>query len=189
MDSSWLTPTVLFCFLNLIIISIFINAYYSTKSHKNQLAQPQLNRSSSLFARVKSISFSKKYFDPFQPQTNDIPVTQEVVPEEKLSVSDPEEKLSISEEPVKTVPSEQEEKKEQLIKTSTTSVKERKKNKTSGRREAAVVKTVSFKGDEQVDAKADDFINRFKQQLKIQRIDSIKRYTEMLTGSGASSAN
>ncbi|XP_010526060.2 PREDICTED: uncharacterized protein LOC104803728 [Tarenaya hassleriana] len=32
--------------------------------------------------------------------------------------------------------------------------------------------------DEEVDAKADDFINRFKQQLKLQRIDSIMRYKE-----------
>ncbi|CAH8381589.1 unnamed protein product [Eruca vesicaria subsp. sativa] len=34
--------------------------------------------------------------------------------------------------------------------------------------------------DEQVDAKADDFINRFKQQLKLQRIDSITKYKEMV---------
>ncbi|EEF45782.1 pathogen-associated molecular patterns-induced protein A70 [Ricinus communis] len=32
--------------------------------------------------------------------------------------------------------------------------------------------------DAEVDAKADDFINRFKQQLKLQRIDSIIRYKE-----------
>ncbi|OMO86578.1 hypothetical protein COLO4_21062 [Corchorus olitorius] len=32
--------------------------------------------------------------------------------------------------------------------------------------------------DEEVDAKADDFINKFKQQLKLQRIDSILRYKE-----------
>ncbi|XAR67159.1 hypothetical protein NMG60_11013616 [Bertholletia excelsa] len=34
--------------------------------------------------------------------------------------------------------------------------------------------------DEGVDAKADDFINRFKQQLKLQRLDSLLRYREML---------
>ncbi|KAE8687611.1 Alkaline phytoceramidase (aPHC) [Hibiscus syriacus] len=32
--------------------------------------------------------------------------------------------------------------------------------------------------DEEVDAKADDFINKFKQQLKLQRMDSIIRYKE-----------
>ncbi|KAL3650750.1 hypothetical protein CASFOL_007153 [Castilleja foliolosa] len=35
-------------------------------------------------------------------------------------------------------------------------------------------------GDEEVDAKADDFINRFKQQLKLQRLDSIVRYKDMI---------
>ncbi|KAL8063205.1 hypothetical protein ABFX02_01G013300 [Erythranthe guttata] len=42
-------------------------------------------------------------------------------------------------------------------------------------------------GDEEVDAKADDFINRFKQQLKLQRLDSIIRYKDMIgrvTGGG-----
>ncbi|GFY93979.1 bromodomain protein [Actinidia rufa] len=34
--------------------------------------------------------------------------------------------------------------------------------------------------DEEVDAKADDFINRFKHQLKLQRLDSFMRYREML---------
>lgn len=34
--------------------------------------------------------------------------------------------------------------------------------------------------DEEVDAKADDFINRFKQQLKLQRLDSIIRYKDMI---------
>ena len=29
--------------------------------------------------------------------------------------------------------------------------------------------------DEEVDARADDFINKFKQQLKLQRLDSIIR--------------
>ena len=39
--------------------------------------------------------------------------------------------------------------------------------------------------DEEVDAKADDFINRFKQHLKSQRLDSIIRYKEMIgRGSG-----
>lgn len=34
--------------------------------------------------------------------------------------------------------------------------------------------------DAEVDARADDFINKFKQQLKLQRIDSIIRYKEMI---------
>ncbi|KAK7411936.1 hypothetical protein VNO78_03380 [Psophocarpus tetragonolobus] len=34
--------------------------------------------------------------------------------------------------------------------------------------------------EEGVDAKADDFINRFRQQLRLQRLDSILRYRDML---------
>ncbi|CAA6666152.1 unnamed protein product [Spirodela intermedia] len=34
--------------------------------------------------------------------------------------------------------------------------------------------------DEEVDAKADDFINRFRQQLNLQRLESIIRYRDML---------
>ncbi|PIN13224.1 hypothetical protein CDL12_14140 [Handroanthus impetiginosus] len=42
-------------------------------------------------------------------------------------------------------------------------------------------------GDEEVDAKADDFINKFKQQLKLQRLDSIIRRKDMVgRGSGGS---
>ncbi|TKY57977.1 hypothetical protein E2542_SST15032 [Spatholobus suberectus] len=39
--------------------------------------------------------------------------------------------------------------------------------------------------DHEVDAKADDFINRFKQQLKLQRLDSIMRYKEIITRGSA----
>ncbi|KAK4277341.1 hypothetical protein QN277_015354 [Acacia crassicarpa] len=34
--------------------------------------------------------------------------------------------------------------------------------------------------DDEVDAKADDFINKFKQQLQLQRLDSIARYKEII---------
>lgn len=37
-------------------------------------------------------------------------------------------------------------------------------------------------GDHAVDAKADDFINKFKRQLRLQRLDSLLRYKEMLQG-------
>lgn len=34
--------------------------------------------------------------------------------------------------------------------------------------------------DDEVDARADDFINKFKYELKLQRLDSISRYKEMI---------
>ncbi|KAL8216539.1 hypothetical protein R6Q57_023376 [Mikania cordata] len=39
--------------------------------------------------------------------------------------------------------------------------------------------------DVEVDSKADDFINRFKHQLKLQRLDSIIRYKDMVNRRGA----
>ncbi|XP_020088184.1 pescadillo homolog [Ananas comosus] len=39
-------------------------------------------------------------------------------------------------------------------------------------------------GGGEVDARADDFINRFRQQLKLQRLDSIMRYKETLNRNG-----
>jgi hypothetical protein len=41
---------------------------------------------------------------------------------------------------------------------------------------AARSETTTCKEDEAVDAKADDFINRFKKQLRLQRLDSFIRY-------------
>ncbi|XP_052726743.1 uncharacterized protein LOC128194753 [Vigna angularis] len=38
------------------------------------------------------------------------------------------------------------------------------------------VEATSCREDEEVDAKADDFINKFKKQLRLQRIDSLLRY-------------
>ncbi|KAI3454141.1 hypothetical protein Pfo_010804 [Paulownia fortunei] len=61
-------------------------------------------------------------------------------------------------------------------------------NIVEGRRPATVRERGNAKvteGDEEVDAKADDFINKFKQQLKLQRLDSIIRYKDMIgRGSG-----
>ena len=34
--------------------------------------------------------------------------------------------------------------------------------------------------EEEVDAKAEQFISRFKQQLRLQRLESLARYTDML---------
>ncbi|KAI4316525.1 hypothetical protein L6164_024502 [Bauhinia variegata] len=49
-------------------------------------------------------------------------------------------------------------------------------------------KVSSMEADEEVDAKADDFINKFKKQLQLQRLDSIIRYKEMINR-GSASAN
>lgn len=48
------------------------------------------------------------------------------------------------------------------------------------RKRLSTKKTIVRGHDESVDAKADDFIERFKQQLKLQRLDSLQRLREML---------
>ncbi|KAJ3686497.1 hypothetical protein LUZ61_015661 [Rhynchospora tenuis] len=48
---------------------------------------------------------------------------------------------------------------------------------------AEIPKQPTLDEDGEVDAKADDFINKFKNQLRLQRLDSIIRYKEMLTRS------
>ncbi len=42
-------------------------------------------------------------------------------------------------------------------------------------KKSASEKLATFGYDEEVDAKADDFINRFKKQLRLQRLDSLLR--------------
>ncbi|KAJ1691137.1 hypothetical protein LUZ63_015292 [Rhynchospora breviuscula] len=49
--------------------------------------------------------------------------------------------------------------------------------------EAEIPKQPTLDEDGEVDARADDFINKFKNQLRLQRLDSIMRYKEMLTRS------
>ncbi|KAK9072033.1 hypothetical protein SSX86_008465 [Deinandra increscens subsp. villosa] len=56
------------------------------------------------------------------------------------------------------------------------------------RRRPAAKKAVTRVHDESVDAKADDFIKRFKHQLKLQRLDSLQRLREMLNRGTSSSA-
>ncbi|KAK1372582.1 DUF761 domain-containing protein/DUF4408 domain-containing protein [Heracleum sosnowskyi] len=53
------------------------------------------------------------------------------------------------------------------------------------RRPATVREKKSTEPDEEVDAKADDFINKFKQQLKLQRMNSIIRYKEVISRGSA----
>ncbi|CAI0387290.1 unnamed protein product [Linum tenue] len=59
---------------------------------------------------------------------------------------------------------------------------EEEKEEEERRRPATVrlQKAVSIGDDHGVDSKADDFINRFKQQLKLQRLDSLLRNRELL---------
>ncbi|PWA51795.1 hypothetical protein CTI12_AA440550 [Artemisia annua] len=61
---------------------------------------------------------------------------------------------------------------------------EARRPETVRERKTAEKAAVDGDDDVEVDAKADDFINKFKHQLKLQRLDSIIRYKEMSEGYG-----
>ncbi|KAK4415683.1 Pathogen-associated molecular patterns-induced protein A70 [Sesamum alatum] len=147
---------------------------------------PQLSRVPSFFERVMSINLSRHRAEQPNPVHDAVPA-QEQEPEYET-----EEPHHVTRTKSDTVT--------QVTATATAAVRARVLKKClSEKVEAVVVKgeeeveadprrpattrerTAASGGeDEAVDAKADDFINRFRQQLKLQRLDSILRYREML---------
>ncbi|KAK2987538.1 hypothetical protein RJ640_021592 [Escallonia rubra] len=151
---------------------------------------PQLVRAPSLVERVKSINFSS-----FKFETSDQcrPDTHHTEPESDLNqASDHHVTRSKSDRSGKTPGRAQAKMKKSASASFVDGVMKGEQAEEVDRRRPATVRggeAASFGEDEGVDAKADDFINRFKQQLKLQRLDSLLRYQEMLArGSGNESA-
>ncbi|CAO2841545.1 unnamed protein product [Amaranthus hypochondriacus] len=195
--ATWLTPTSLFVLLNIILATIFLatknnnsnnnDSNHHDLSHQNDVvaAAPQLLRPPSLFTRVASFNFSNHFYSdvqdpaavtvtrapsllyrvasfnfgraPQQPQ-DESESKKENEKEEVVARDDHVRREKVVEE------KDQPKKVEQVLK----SVKK-----------IGEEKTTSSKGKDEeieVDAKADDFINKFKQQLKLQRLESLLRY-------------
>ncbi|MCE5165782.1 hypothetical protein HAX54_012248 [Datura stramonium] len=205
--ASWFTPTVLFCLLNLMIGTIFITS--SLKSEKKQPqfitrspsllhrvksfnfsffpdpfssithdlsddTSPQLDPTPSLLQRIKSINLSDRLDpipnsvaqyadDPHEEQAVQIANGSHVTIRSKSATCP-------AEVPTRTMLKCASEKK---MPVAVAEVDLR-----GG--PATTRETASFGEDEAVDRRADDFINKFRQQLKLQRLDSILRYKEML---------
>lgn len=144
--------------------------------------QPPLARSPSFLERVWSGNFSSVYRSQQDTEAEVInnPETEanrEHKPkrsqsETKKSKRKVQEsmKKSVSEKSMRVGKEEEEEEEAEMI--------ERRRPQTT-RLERTV--TISDE-DHGVDAKADDFINKFKKQLRLQRLDSLLRYKEMLQG-------
>lgn len=122
---------------------------------------PPLARTSSILDRLKSINLYRFRSGEIQ--------TEEVKTESIATTSTEHHYERSNSEPSKPV------------------VKKKKMKKTVsvGVNEMEVRQRTSFRGrdvvvDEEVDARADDFINNFKEQLKIQRLNSILNNKEML---------
>ncbi|KAK8520396.1 hypothetical protein V6N13_031152 [Hibiscus sabdariffa] len=121
-----------------------------------QPAQQELSRAPSLLERVKSFDFASFYksgsIKSNQSVSDESPIHGEVERAQAESKTTPEK--------MKKWRRKVEEEEAEIIKgTATTALEE---------------------DDPGVDAKADDFINKFKQQLKMQRLESLLRYRNLL---------
>nr|VDD32387.1 unnamed protein product [Brassica oleracea] len=149
----------------------------------NPINLPGLTRAPSILERVKSIKLSSFYRSDPEPHSDQNPDPNSAIHEDHSHVRSKSE----SKKPVK--------KKKKATGKMTKSASE--KSGFGFHEEAETVESVERRrpdttrvegstsfvdGEDGVDAKASDFINKFKQQLKLQRLDSILRYKEMLKG-------
>ncbi|MED6221830.1 hypothetical protein PIB30_058431 [Stylosanthes scabra] len=206
--ASWLTPTCLFIFLNLVIGTIAIMCRLTTHHQP-----PQLARSTSLMDRLmyrfhtpleskevdhhdsvhenpESAQQSRAESVPDRvnsSQQEDSPEIMDDVAQHELTRTPSllERLRSLKfykSESIKKVEEEEPEfgpgRQPGAVDTGLSRV-----NSEEGRRRRNL-SSRRWEGEEllgeEVDKKADDFINRFKQQLRLQRLDSILRYREVL---------
>ncbi|XP_019463181.1 PREDICTED: uncharacterized protein LOC109362069 [Lupinus angustifolius] len=173
--AKWLTPSSLFIFLNLVIVTIFIISRFIAP-------KTQILRVPSLLERVKSFDFNLYKYQQPHPQT------EHVQTEPEHRTQDLDSNLTNLQEPQLTrAPSFlqrlQSIKVSRLYKSESIHGEKESEPETveqwmpaTARRE----KTRLREEEEGVDAKADDFIKRFKKQLRLQRVDSFLRYRDML---------
>ena len=118
----------------------------------------QIARTPSLLERLKSINFPVLYRSESVTPETEIPGTDSTEPEHELS--DPDQGQEHG----------------HLLKSKSDNGVVRAQEKPAEKmKKSASEKLATFGYDEEVDAKADDFINRFKKQLRLQRLDSLLR--------------
>ncbi|XP_021715117.1 uncharacterized protein LOC110683080 [Chenopodium quinoa] len=175
---------------------------------------PQLVRAPSLFSRVASFNFSNFYSEA-QPPSSDAadqtvtmtrapsllyrvtsfnfsrsPAPQKAVEEESRDQSQDHVMRENQKEVVeKDKDKEVKVKKKKAKKEVNSEVKKEitavKKEVTAVKKEVEKETTSSKRLEEEVDSKADDFIHKFKQQLKLQRLESLLRYRNNPTPTAA----
>lgn len=170
--AGWCTPTVLFVVINIVIGTIFFSSYLARSSGEpNGGGGHDLARTASVLPRLKSLSH---LFRQRTEEARAIAALLSPEPEGDIAekVQGTEENHLGSSVPKKVI-------KVEKIKKSASS-EPLTSSKKAEEEEAVVRRPAPAKEDDGVDAKADDFINRFKQHLKLQRLDSIIRYKEMI---------
>ncbi|XP_073032099.1 pathogen-associated molecular patterns-induced protein A70-like [Primulina eburnea] len=181
--ASWLTPAVLFCVLNLMIGTIFVISVRKPRNNpqnarENDAVSPQqFVRVTSFFERVSSIklSFSRSENRDTVPAST---VHHEDIPNRDQARQSPEgndfhvrrSKSDTGAKASASAPAVAMKK----------SASEKVQTAEEGWKILEKREELRRTGDDAVDAKADDFINRFRQQLKMQRLDSLLRYKEIL---------
>ncbi|CAI9761096.1 unnamed protein product [Fraxinus pennsylvanica] len=191
MVTSWLTPTVLFCILNLTVVTIFMTSFLNKLGHHEDNSRPQLVRVPSLVERVMSINNSlsrTENLDSFDSAALYTAPPQEPTHHEKSEAKVEDMILNESVKDIHVTRSRS----DTCLKAPTKRVLKKSASEkvflaepmgeADRRRPVTVREMTSSNGpdDEAVDAKADDFINRFRQHLKLQRLESILRYNEMI---------
>ncbi|KAG7988731.1 hypothetical protein I3843_03G202500 [Carya illinoinensis] len=123
---------------------------------------PQIARSPSLLKRLKSINLSSLYRSDSSTSESEVhhPTDLNSDADHLVKQSKSNKSVGAPERPVEKI------KKSASEKSPVGSSEEKE--------------TTSLEEDEDVDEKADDFINRFKQQLRLQRLDSLLRYRNLL---------
>ncbi|KAL3332333.1 hypothetical protein AABB24_032759 [Solanum stoloniferum] len=187
---SWLTPTLLFCVLNLTIATLLITSTLrNTNNDKKQEAgEDQLPRTPSLLQRVRSVNLSL-FPDPFNyspltthynfPQNS--PSLLQRVRSINFSFSSQKPTPFPSLDPPDEHPEEVEDLKCHVTRSkSVTCAEDEEEDKKLGKRRGGGRKLFENEEEDAVDKKADDFINKFREELKMQRVHSILNYKEML---------
>uniref|UniRef100_A0A803MRQ7 DUF4408 domain-containing protein n=1 Tax=Chenopodium quinoa TaxID=63459 RepID=A0A803MRQ7_CHEQI len=146
---------------------------------------PQLVRAPSLFSRVASFNFSNFYSEAQPPLSDAADQTATMTRAPSLLYRVTSFNFSRSPAPQKAV---EEEARDQSqvnsdVKKEVTAVK----NESTAVKKEVAKETTSSKRveEEEVDSKADDFIHKFKQQLKLQRLESLLRYRNNPTPTAA----
>ncbi|XP_042414810.1 pathogen-associated molecular patterns-induced protein A70-like [Zingiber officinale] len=206
----WFTPTVLFVLVNIVIGTIAIASKFSSHHHHhhhhnhNQASAPaldevaaaypggylfrSLSRSPSLVLdRLRSFNLNRHVVELSPPLEED--QAPHLGAKEKEEEADDEHQLHLDRSQSDAHPTGGEMppklavriKKSASEKSPFAHFEETEiENAAAASREAADQVENDGVGGGEVDARADDFINRFRQQLKLQRLDSILRYKEML---------
>ncbi|KAK6912825.1 protein of unknown function DUF4408 [Dillenia turbinata] len=162
--NSWFTPSVLFVLLNLMIGTIVL-------THKQNQQNQQQIRKEEKKTHLKSNISQEPTADTQTPDENEeahVPIHENnIVTRSKSDVS-PSGAEIVEKLPAKMKSASEKSAFDHFTENDVV---------LSSRGEDEVVEHF---GDDEVDAKADDFIYKFKQQLKLQGIGSFARYGEMI---------